>query len=518
MSSVAPARSRRAANVARVRRGAARGAKATAHGLLGPLLALRWRYLPLLMINFASGASALSNVAETFFVKERIGLSAEALVALAIWLTVPWTLKVVFGQLADSIAILGSRRRVYVFAGAALVAVNYGLLAAIAGDRLRFASAESLYMAAALIGVVGVVLQDSVADAMSTEVVRRTDANGRKRPEDEINADLGNVQVLGRLAFMSGTFAVAGASGWLAQRLSYETMFLIALVVPAISITGSLLVRLDLAVRKPLDRRISVGGLAYVAFAAAIAVLGVPYAQEVLFAVSLGVLLYLLSHVLADMGQRARRTIVYAALIIFVFRAMPSFGPGAQWWQIDALGFDPAFFGTLGQWGAAIGIVGTWLFSRAVNHRPVATVLLWLTVAGTALSLPTIAMFYGLHEWTQEAFGFGARAIAIVDTSLASPFVQLSAIPMLTLIAVHAPPGLRATWFALMTSLMNLALQASGLLTKHLNAMFAIERGYYGNLGRLMIATTAISLVVPLCVIGFVSIRIKLRSAVAGDG
>ena len=66
-------------------------------------------------------------------------------------------------------------------------------------------------------------------------------------------------------------------------------------------------------------------------------------------------------------------------------------------------------------------------------------------------------------------FGFGARTIAVIDAATASPFAQLSMIPLLTLIAFYAPPGHRATWFALMASFMNLALVAGQLQTKYLN-------------------------------------------------
>ena len=173
----------------------------------------------------------------------------------------------------------------------------------------------------------------------------------------------------------------------------------------------------------------------------------------------------------------------------------------------------PEVVGTLGQIGAGIAIVATWLFSRTVTERPVTVVLAWLTVLGALLSLPTIGMYYGLHEWTERVFGFGARGIALVDTSLASPFAQLSMVPMLTLIAVHAPPGRRATWFALMASLMNLALQAGTLGTKYLNQIFVVERGAYGELGHLMITATAIGLVVPLLTIVLVGPRLRVGSS-----
>ena len=87
-------------------------------------------------------------------------------------------------------------------------------------------------------------------------------------------------------------------------------------------------------------------------------------------------------------------------------------------------------------------------------------------------------------------FGFGARSIAIIDTAAASPFAQLSMIPLLTLIAYYAPAGHRATWFALMASLMNLALVAGQLQTKYLNDSLWCERGEYGELGGLLIAAT----------------------------
>ena len=117
------------------------------------------------------------------------------------------------------------------------------------------------------------------------------------------------------------------------------------------------------------------------------------------------------------------------------------------------------------------------------------------------LSLPNIGLIYGLHHWTATTFGFGARTIAFIDLAAASPFVQLSMVPLLALIAYYAPPGHRATWFALMASLMNLATVASQLQTKYLNELFVVERGQYAYLGPLMMWAVAIGFVVPVAVI-----------------
>src|SRR6185295_11891536 len=174
-----------------------------------PIRAMRLRYLPLLMIYYAYGALGLVAIAEAFWVKEALTLNPAELAAIGVWLTLPWTIKMVFGQLADSVPILGSQRRAYVFIGACLVASGMLLLAGAAGGWITFASKNALYVTAQLLIVIGVVLQDVIADAMTTEVVDRVRPDGSPRPEAEVQRELGLVQVLGRLALWSGILSVA---------------------------------------------------------------------------------------------------------------------------------------------------------------------------------------------------------------------------------------------------------------------------------------------------------------------
>ena len=206
---------------------------------------MRLRYLPLLMIYYAYGALGLVTIAEAFWIKEALTFTPAELASIAVWLTLPWTIKMVFGQLADSVPVFGSQRRAYVYIGASLVATGLVILAGAAGGWIAFASKNALYVTAQLLIVIGVVLQDVVADAMTTEVVDRKRPDGTPRPLHEVERELGLVQVLGRLALWSGILSVAGLSGWLAQIFSYETVFLLGLIVPAISVTGATLVRLD---------------------------------------------------------------------------------------------------------------------------------------------------------------------------------------------------------------------------------------------------------------------------------
>lgn len=467
--------------------------------VLTPIKAFRLAYLPLLMIYFAYGALGITAVADSFWVKNSLSLTPQALAALGVWLALPWTIKMVFGELVDTVPILGSHRRIYVFLGAGLVATGLILLAGAAGQWITFAAPDTIYITASLLTVTGVVLQDVVADAMSTEVVERENPDGTARDKGEVDRDLGMVQVLGRLALSLGILSVAWLSGFLAQILPYETVFLIGLVVPLISITGAVLVRLETnEVVRRTDWRLLGGGLAFGAVVVLLGVTNVPFNQEIIFVVSMTVVILMLKRVTAEVDPETRTRIFYAAIVIFAFRATPGIGAGYEWFAIDRLGFDEAFFGVLSQIGAVIALVAAWLLSDSITRQPVARVMLWLTLLAAVLAIPNIVLVNEWYHWTAEHLGLGARQIAILDAAAESPLLQVSMIPMLTLIAIYAPAGHRATWFALMASLMNLALVAGHLMTKYLNLIFHVNRGDYSELPALTWAAVLLGLVIPL--------------------
>lgn len=477
--------------------------------VLAPIKAMRLRYLPLLMVYFSYGAMGLVAVAESFWVKKSLTLSPAELAQLGVWLTLPWAVKMVFGELVDTVPIFGSQRRAYVLLGASLIGASLLVMSGTASGALAFAPPDQLYVAASMLSVTGIVLQDVVADAMSTEVVARQEADGSPRPQADIDHDLGMVQVLGRLALSLGIFSTAGLAGVLAQALPYEQVFLIGLVVPLLSVSGALLVRLETTERRSTDWRILGGGLALGLVILLLLSLDVPYAQEIVFAVSLSVVCVMLARVTSEIDRETRLRILYAALIIFAFRAVPGVGEGYRWFEIDKLGFDEAFIGTLAQIGSAIALLGTWLLSDTITRRPVAQVLLWLTLLGGLLAIPNLLLVFGVHEWTEAVLGFGARTIALVDTAAESPLAQISMIPLLTLIAIYAPPRHRATWFALMASFMNLALVAGQLQTKYLNEAFVVARGAYDELAMLVVTTVLIGLAVPLVAILVLGRRVR---------
>ncbi len=469
--------------------------------VLAPLLAYRRAYLPPIMVYFAYGALGLIAIADSFWVKGALKLSPADLAGLSVWLTLPWAIKMVFGELVDTVPLLRSQRRSYIFVGAGLIALSLLMLAGAAGGWLTFAKPDTLYITAKILSVIGVVLQDVVADAMTTEVVPRENADGAPREKSEIDRDLAMVQILGRIALSFGGFAVAGLGGWLASRYSAQTVFLLALVIPVISIVGALMVEEKDIERSPTDQPMLFGGIAFGGFVAALGLFNVPHAQEITFVVSMAVIGTMLWRLTQTMDIEARRRIFYAALIIFVFRATPGIGDGYRWFAIDKLGFDEAFYGVLDQIGTTLALVVLWLFAALVSRYKITTVLLWIIFASAVLAIPTLVLVNEGHHWTERILGLNARGIAIVDSAAANPIAGLSMIPLLTLIAINAPAKQRATWFALMSSFMNLALVAAEIGTKWLNTIFVVERGAYGQLPALTVWAMILSIILPLAAI-----------------
>lgn len=495
------------------------------HDFFGIFKELRWSYLPPLMVYLAAGVSGLTGIVQAFFVKKELDLSAEFLVSLGFWATIPFMIKMPFGHLVD---LFWKWKSLFVYFGATLMGASLAIMAGLTGHWpcMAVLPANVWFIIATLIAPFGFMMQDVVADAMTVEAVPRFDEQGRELPDAELQRRNVTVQTLGRIAIVGGGAMVAGAGGWLTSIISYSAIYQIALVIPVISIGGvifgdCMMARRRRVLRKanvPEDeirRQIDSGGegarpnyhilIGGATFIAVTGILGwlktlgrILFAEEVIFLSSMGILLYLISRLLAELPSAKRREIWAIAIIIFVFRAMPAFGPGFSWWEIDVLGFDELFFGTLGQVGSLVAIGGMFALRGWMARRPVPYLIVFLCAYYTVMILPFIGMYYGLHLWTEAHFGFGARTIALVDTTTSEPLSQVAMIPMLAWIAKEAPRNQKATYFAIMASFTNLALQGTNLSTKYINRIFTIERGQYGELGQLMIVVALIGLVVPI--------------------
>jgi hypothetical protein len=432
---------------------------------LGIFREMRWSYLPPLMVYLAAGVSAFTGIIESFFVKEQLGLSAAFLAGLAFWAGLPWALKMPLGHLVD---LFWRRKAAFVYFGATLMAFSLLIMVGLTGHARWMASflpVDVWYIISVLLSPVGFVLQDVVADAMTVEAVPAVDEAGSRISDEKLQRMHVTMQTLGRMAIIGGSALVAGLGGWLASILSYEIMYKWSLIIPLISVMGVTLGNWTIRRRRrqlrqegfsarkidkllqthdsrtPPNWYILGGSGIFVVMTLLLGLSDLQLKKEVIFAGSLGIIGYLIHQLIREMDPVKRREIIGIAVIIFVFRAMPTFGSAAQWWQIDVLGFDEAFFGTLRQISSLLAIVGMIALRSWMGRHPVPYLVVFLAIYFTIMNLPYIGMYFGLHIWTEAHFGFGAHTIAIIDTMADSPLGQVAMIPMLAWIAKEAPRG-----------------------------------------------------------------------------
>jgi MFS family permease len=522
---------------------------------------MRLSYLPPLMIYVAYGIQGLTAIVGTFFVKDYLGLSASFLAALAFWAGIPWVLKMPLGHLVD---LIWRYKAGLVYLGAAMLSASLLTMIGLLTERAAMAAVmpvEAWYVLAALLAPTGYVIQDVVADAMTVEAVPRVDAEGQ--PVDPAQRKLMHttMQTLGRVAIIGGGVLVALANIYLfagveamseADKVAtYVLIYQIALAIPIISVLGVALAgtikRRDLRrlmatgleradAQQRLERPVQIttpnwwilgGSLVFVVFTLGMGLTDVPYNQEIIFAGSMAIVLFLMTRLMRALDADARLQLLGTALIIFVFRAMPTPGPGQTWWMIDELAFDQQFLSVLSLIGSTLALFGLFIFRRFMAEHSIARIVVFLTLLSGLLYLPIIGMYFGLHEWTAAVTAgiVDARFIAIVDTALESPLGQVAMVPMLAWIANSAPDNLKATFFAVMASFSNLALSAGQLGTKYLNQVFLVTREVrdpvsgvlsvpadYGELGALMITALLIGLTLPLVAVALVRLS-RLRSA-----
>ena len=481
------------------------------------------------MVYAAYGVSGLTGIVGTFFVKDYLDLSAEFLAALAFWAGIPWAVKMPVGHLVD---LIWRWKAALVWLGAAMIAASLLIMIGLIGhtEAMRaWMGVSAWFVLAALLAPSGYMIQDAVADAMTVEAVPRVDERGQPYDQQMRKSMHTTMQTLGRVAIIGGLALVALVNVYIfydteqlptAQKAQlYANVYWAALVIPLMSVTGVVLHgfvkhQAERGEKTPPNWWVLGGSLVFVLVTLAVGLGGVKHGQELIFFSSLAIILFLLWRLARELEPAAREMLVATALIIFVYRMMPSTGPGTTWWMIDVLKFDEAFLSKLALVAYALTLAGMFGLRGFMARNSIATILVVLTLAGTALALPNVGMYYGLHEWTAARTGgvMDARMIALIDTALESPLGQIAMIPMLAWIANSAPANLKATYFAVMASFSNLALAGASLGTKYLNQAYVVQRGSYGDLGELMIAATLIGLAVPLAVIAGVKL-LRLRTA-----
>ena len=359
-------------------------------------------------------------------------------------------------------------------------------------EMIAILNAETWFIISTLLAPIGFVLQDVVADALTVEAIPKTDEQGNEIDFKTLKSLNIVMQLLGRVSIISGTLLVSlvnlimfSDSSEMSENekiITYGKIYLYSLIVPGISVIGVLfsyinsksrlneLIKNGLAFEKahniiyPISKITKPNPLYYWIYT--ICYFYIIYwffknsiSQEIVFIGSLSIIVYLLITLSSQLDAVSKRMLIGTAIIIFVFRAMPGVGPGASWFEIDILKFDQEFLSLLGLIASMLTIFGIFVLRPLMENSSMSRLIIILSIAGSIFLLPSLGMFYGIHEFTSKITNgiVDARFIAIFNTALESPLGQVSMIPILAWIAQSAPSHLKATFFAVLASFTNLA-------------------------------------------------------------
>lgn len=258
-------------------------------------------------VNYAAqGMANLAYEPVSYLLKDGLRLGPGEAAAFISWMTLPLTVKPLFGLLSDLLPWAGRRRRPHLVAAALGTAACWLALAAL--GRPGYGAALALLV---LVNF-GTVLGDVVCDGV---MVERGRALGRTAAYQAV-----------QLGVLYLTLVVTGlGGGWLAQNASWRSAFLIAALFPLLSAASALLIEEG---ESPALRESASRGWA--------ALRGLA------------------------LSPRARAL----AAGIFLFSFAPLLGTAQFYYQAEHLGLSPLFIGGLYTAGGAAGAAGAALFGR----------------------------------------------------------------------------------------------------------------------------------------------------------
>jgi MFS family permease len=209
------------------------------------------------------------------------------------------------------------------------------------------------------------------------------------------------------ISFASILVGIGG--GWLAQHKFLSLTFLIATVFPVITLAMAIFV-----IREP---RVQAGEQRF------------PETWK------------------AIRGAIGLRTLWIVAGFIFFYNFSPSFGPALIYYATDVLQFSKIFLGTLESLSYASGIVGTALYFAFSKSFPFKRLIHFAIAAGVIATLAYL--------------GYRSRLSAVVLSLVFGSVAMFIQLTFLDLAARACPKQVEATFFALLMSVYNGAVQLS---------------------------------------------------------
>jgi folate/biopterin transporter len=401
--------------------------------LLGQPLTLELSAI--LIVYFVQGILGLARLAVSFFLKDDIALSPAEVSALMGIAALPWTIKPVFGFMSDGLPIFRYRRRPYLILSGVLGAIAWLAMATVVDNALKATLAI-------LLSSLSVAISDVIVDSLVVE-----------RARNEGQGEAGTLQSLAWGASAIGGLITAYLGGLLLARTSAQVIFSITATFPLIVCAVAWLISEDPVTEKSNLKVVS-------------------------------------DQIKLLKGAVSQKAIWMPALFLFLWQATPSADSAFFFFSTNELGFEPEFLGRVRLVTSFASLIGIWLFQRFLKEVSFRKIFGWSTVISAALGMTTLL----LVTHANRSLGIDDRWFSLGDSLVLTVAGQIAFMPVLVLSARLCPPGVEATFFALLMSVVNL----SGLLSHELGALLTywlkVTETDFTNLWLLVLITNTTTL------------------------
>jgi folate/biopterin transporter len=398
--------------------------------------------IAILTVYFVQGILGLARLAVSFFLKDELGLSPAEVSALFGVVALPWIIKPVFGFISDGLPIFGYRRRPYLIISGFLGAAAWVGLATIVHSSLAAVIAITL-------SSLSVAVSDVIVDSLVVE-----------RARGESQSDAGSLQSLCWGASAVGGLITAYFSGLLLQHFSTHAVFWVTAAFPLIVSAVAWLIA-----ESPIHK------------------------NDTEIAIAIGV---------KEQFSQLRKAISQKAIFlptafIFIWQSTPTADAAFFFFSTNELHFEPEFLGRVHLVTSLASLLGVWIFQRFLKTIPFRVIFAWSIVLSAALGMTMLL----LVTHANRALGIDDHWFSLGDSLVLTVMGQIAFMPVLVLAAKLCPPGVEATFFALLMSVNNLASLVSYELGAGLMHLMGISENNFDNLW-LLVLLTNLSTILPL--------------------
>jgi folate/biopterin transporter len=398
----------------------------------------------ILIVYGVQGILGLAKLAVSFFLKDELHLSPAKVAALLGIAALPWVIKPLFGFVSDGLPIFGYRRRPYLILAGLLGTGAWLSLATVVHS-------SGLATLAIAVTSLSVAFSDVLVDSIIVE-----------RARGESLSKAGSLQSLCWGASALGGLLTAYASGMLLSKFTPQTVFAVTAIFP-------LLVTL---VAFWIDEQPVVAQQSAVAQAQ--------------------------TQVVQLWEALKQKAIWLPLLFVFLWQCTPTGESSFFYFVTNELGFQPEFLGRVRLVSSLASLIGIWVFQHYLKAVPFRQIFGWTTLISSLLGLTTLL----LVTHTNRLLGIDDHWFSLGDTLILTVMGQITFMPVLVLAARLCPPGVEATLFAMLMSVLNLAglvSQEGGALLTH---VLGVNEHNFDKLW-LLVTITNLGGIVPLIFLGW---------------